>query len=270
MNMNMIQRRAGIGLATSAMVLLTALHCKSTPVEPVVKPKGPDAAKQNREEQLKHIRAIYKPAACFRARYGIQFTDPKGKTQAANGDLRVDNQKQRMRFIFRATFLNITVGKITVKDDVAYINNPHARRAKERRMRIPVNEFYVRGPGNTAIPLPFRLFQDLLFARLPDDLFSPEAKVVKNENQLDVAVNRDNEKYDYRFVDNRLRKLNYLNLRFRNRVQVSLDGQYRDSIFPQSITMLSQPPSGRPSVMRIRFRSLDLKARCTDPYFPRW
>ena len=221
-----------------------------------------------REEQLAAIQKTYRPIACFHTTFRVSITI-QGKTQQANGSLRLDNARQRMLFVFTDTFLGITLTRVTIRDGVAHVDNPHAQGA-ERKVSIPVDQFSVSGLGSNSIVLPFRLFQDMLYARIPPDVFSPGANVEKvAAGHIQVSLGSSEETYRYGFIENRLRELTYVKNGTGDEVRVSLDGNFEDSSFPQSIRIKMIPKRGRPEEMGIRFRGLNLDARCGDAYFPR-
>ena len=224
----------------------------------------------NKAEKLKFLKKIYKPAACFNAGFRIKVTTPDGRTQKANGSLRVDNKNERMRFKFTVPYIGITLSKITIASDMVYVSNPHARKKKDRKFSLPLKYFQVRGLGQNSISLPFSLFQDLLFARLPEVIFLPDAIIKETPEMLAILIKKETEEYNYHFKKGRLRRLIYHQLEKNNKVDVSLKGTYKKTVFPKTMELIMNPGLKNAEKMHITFRSLNLKARCTDPYFPHY
>ncbi len=221
----------------------------------------------DRRTQLAEIQKTYAPIACFAATFRLSLV-AAGRSQEANGSLRVDNGKQRMQLTLTHTILPITISRLTVRDGTAYIDNPYGESA-HRRAEIPVDRFAVSGLGSNSIVLPFRLFQDLLYARLPPDVFAPRADLKKiGPGQIIVALDSPYETYRYGFTENRLRTLEYTRKESGDEVRVVLEGTYGDSAFPEAIRLKMVPRGARPEEMGLRFRSLDLNARCQDRDFP--
>lgn len=249
-----------------AMLLLIAAQVSCVTPPPGKKEPVRD---MKREEQLNAIRGTYKSIDCFNTSFRVSV-EADGKSQSANGTLRVDNKKQRMRFVFSDTIFGITLMRITINAGTVEVYNPHAPDAKQRQT-IPLERFAVSGLGQNSIVLPFRLFQDLLFARIPPDVFQPKARVEKKGiSQIAVTLESPAESYVYEFEANRLRGLRYLDKARGAVVDVALLGTYEDSSFPERIAMKMNPERTNAETMEIRFRGLDLKAACTDDHFPKY
>jgi len=246
---------------------LFSASCATTP--PRIITKKPDTVKKmSRAEQLKAVRALYNPPACFTSSYRIWVKDASNKTQKVKGYLRVDNKREALDFRFTDPIFGMTLSRVVIRDKQAYIRNPFAP-AKYRKQKAPVDRFAVSGLGKNSMVLPFRLFQDLLFARLPGDLFLPEARLEKKgPAEMDIFVVRSTEKYRYRFTANRLSSLLYENIRTGDQVLVELLGIYKKTLFPRQIKMRMKPPKGKPEFMWLHFDRLNLKARCALAHFP--
>ena len=167
-------------------------------------------------------------------------------------------------------FFGMTLGRITIREEQAYIDSPLAKDPAQKKMKIPLNNFYVTGLGQNNISLPFRLFQDLLYARLPAELFTRAANVKKNESELTAVVKRQGEEYTYIFNNDRLSSLNYKNSRSGAQIFVTMNGQYKNSIFPSNILMRTAPSGQKAEQMTITFRGVNLKATCSERNFPKF
>lgn len=243
--------------STVALTMAASLACQSTQVEEEVQISGES------KKEMEEIRKLYSPVSCFRAGFLIEGVLPGQGSQAANGSVRVDNTNRRMRFIFTDTILGITLSQVTISGGQVFITNP-----RENGATVPLERFEVRGLGNNSIRLPFRLFQDLVYARLPDEVLSNQAKVDGQEKIMNVQLETPSESSTYRFESRRLRHLTYLRKGAGDRVEVDLTGKYRDSIFPQSIVMQSFREAAQLDRLVLTFNELNLEARCTDVYFP--
>ena len=175
-----------------------------------------------------------------------------------------------MHLKFKHSLFPITLGQITILQDTVFISQPFSKDPKQRRMQIPLKRFYVRGLGQNSISLPFRLFQDLLFARMPQELFTRAADVKKTDLELQAIIKNKIEEYTYLFKNDRLSTLDYKNLRSGDKIHVSMSGKYKESVFPKKINLATNPGQKNSESMGISFRSLNLKATCSARHFPRF
>ena len=244
-------RRVVQSLAVLALVLLAA--CETTPdVQPT-----PDLT-DNASVELGEIRKLYAAPDCYLATFSIKGKAAGQSEQEARGVIRADNLNQRLLLIFKDPLLGITLSRLLIKDGIVTISNP-----RSDLQRSPLRQFQMQGLGNNGIQLPFSVFQDLLFARLPEDLFSNQAKRVLADTQLDVSLNRAPEKFQYQFIERRLREINYENSPVA--VEVKLTGTYGTTVFPARIDLQALSPGN--DRMQIRFLSIDPGAVCRESQF---
>jgi hypothetical protein len=212
----------------------------------------------NASVELSEIRKLYAAPDCYLATFSIKGKAGGQEEQEARGVIRADNVNQRMLLIFKDPFLGITLSRVVIKDSMVYLSNP-----RTDLQQIPLQSFEVQGLGNNGIQLPFAVFQDLLYARLPEDLFTRNASRKLDDAQLDVRLERQRETFRYQFVARRLREINYI--REPVNVEVHLNGTYGDTVFPALIDLQTITP-GRDR-MQIRFLSINPNAVCRESQF---
>ena len=211
------------------------------------------------------IQEIYRPNSCYYTAFHIGVNPGKKSSKKAAGSLRVDNIANRMKFIFTEPVLGVTLSRVTVSNDEVFIFNPHAE--GKQKVVVPLNQFEVSGLGNNNIRLPFRIFRDLLFARLPEGLFSRKTKKeYLKKGELSILMEDGNESISYLFNENRLSELKYNNTKTGIRVDAVLKGSYNKSIFPKTIEF-EMTNNHSKEKMNIVFKKLNLKASCIDDYF---
>lgn len=208
--------------------------------------------------ELAEIRKLYAAPDCYLATFSIKGKAAGQSEQEARGVIRADNINQRLLLIFKDPFLGITLSRVVIKDGIVIMSNPRVD-----LQRIPLRQFQMQGLGNNGIQLPFSVFQDLLFARLPDDLFSADATRALVDTQLDVDLNKAPESFQYQFVERRLREIRYE--RSPVDVQVKLEGTYRNTVFPARINLQALSPGN--DRMQIRFLSINPGAVCRASQF---
>lgn len=208
--------------------------------------------------ELTEIRSLYAAPDCYLASFSIKGRAAGQAEQEARGVIRADNINQRLLLIFKDPFLGITLSRVVIKDGMVILSNP-----RTDLQRIPLDQFQMRGLGNNGIQLPFSVFSDLLFARLPDELFSANAIRELTGTDLNVRWEAPPEKFRYRFDARRLREISYQ--RGVVDVQVKLSGTYGRTVFPARIDLQTLSP-GRDR-MGIRFLSINPGATCRESQF---
>ena len=255
-----LEQRKLVGWFLLAFLLFSCRTSQSKETVPQI-PEPPQEEQPLVESALEvalgRLRQAYQPASCFRAGFLVEAGRAGEEPQVAKGVLRVDNEKKRMHFIFTDQYLGITLSRITVFPDKVYISD-----TRSKREVLPLKTFQVRGLGFNNIQLPFPLLQDLLFARLPEEIFSDRAELQLEGEKLSAEFSDRKDRYRYEFEQDRLRRLTYRS--GVAMVRVDLHGRYGKTIFPARIGLSSGGDR-----MAIRFQSLNLKARCKDSYFPK-
>ncbi len=208
--------------------------------------------------ELAEVRKLYAAPDCYLATFSIKGRAAGQQEQEARGVIRADNLNQRLLLIFKDPFLGITLSRVVIKNGVVLLSNP-----RTDLQRIPLRQFQMQGLGNNGIQLPFEVFQDLLFARLPDELFSEQATRTLESTRLNVDLDRSPERFQYQFVERRLREIRYE--RAPVDVQVKLEGTYGKTVFPARINLQALSPGN--DRMQIRFLSINPGAVCRDAQF---
>ncbi|MCR9144398.1 MAG: DUF4292 domain-containing protein [bacterium] len=211
--------------------------------------------------ELAEIRKLYAAPDCYVATFSIKGRAAGQAEQEARGVIRADNINQRLLLIFKDPFLGITLSRVVIKDGIVILSNP-----RNDLQRVPLDRFQMQGLGNNGIQLPFAVFQDLLFARLPDELFSEQATRTLTGTELNVNLQRPPEDFRYRFNERRLREIRYQQQAARPvDVQVKLEGTYRDTVFPARINLQALSPGN--DRLQIRFLSINPGAVCRASQF---
>ena len=208
--------------------------------------------------ELDEIQALYATPDCYYARFSVRGNVQGQGEQEARGLIRADNLNERMLMVFQDPFIGITLSRVVIKGGTVYISNP-----RDGLQKVPLELFQVQGLGNNSIALPFRVFQNLLFARLPEQLFTSAARPELNDTSLTISYLDETESYLYQFEERRLREIRYG--RSDLDIEVDLEGVYGRTAFPRTIRMRSVRPAG--DAMQIRFSRVDPAASCRDSFF---
>jgi len=245
-------------LPSLLLFTLPFLHCVTVP----------DFIDQKSDEDasdLKSIRENYPGYDCFSANFNLAVAAP-GRNEKGRAVLRADRKHSRMLLTIRDAVFGIEVLRVVFIGDTVHIWN--LRDGKS--FRIPLDSFEVRGLGNNSIRLPFSLFQNFLFATLPDDLYSRGRVVSRDGGNLDVSIDGYRDTYTYHFESNRLRQLIYRDPSGQ-RVDVALSGNYGETAFPETIRIEAGIEENERYLasekMDIRFRKIDATASCEDALF---
>lgn len=241
-------------MAVTIAAAVFASHCRSTG------DGGDVELTDNAGTELRAVREIYAAPDCYLASFTVRGNVPGEGEREARGTIRADNVNQRMLLVFRDPFLGITLSRLVVKGGQVYLSNP-----RTDLYTVPLEQFELRGMGNNAISLPFSVFQDLLYARLPESLFTKQAKRSLEDSKLSVLVEEPqrNENYRYDFIERRLREIRYK--RNSTDVQVQLNGTYGDTVFPRTIEVDTLAPTR--DRMSLRFTSINPNVSCNDGHF---
>jgi len=211
-------------------------------------------------QELDEIKKLYVSPTCYSANFVIET---RGKeNNIANGSMRIDSVKQRMRFVFNERFLGITLSQVTIADEKVFITSP-----RENGALFLLSEFEVRGLGFNNIRMPFRLFQDLLYVRIPEEVFLPKTKRVYENGVLTASLSLPGEYGVYVFKNHRLRELHFSRMNG-EKIDTDLKGQFQKTLLPSSIEMKTVSSTGQSESLKITFVSYDPKARCVDDLFP--
>ncbi len=223
---------------------------------------GTDLSGKGVKERLDRIREVYKPNACFRTDFSVEVVQHGERPMKAVSVVRADNTNKRMKFQVMDPFFGVTLSDALITQDTVIVKT-----FREKRREFPADQFEVRGLGSNSIALPFRLFQDLIYGRIPDEVYKMPARLDAATNTLTVDVKTGGEEYRYEFGGERLRRLFYRRADMPGEIEVTLEGTYRDTHFPQSIRMEAGEKNAPRDQFTITFTGLNLEAKCTDGYF---
>ncbi len=212
---------------------------------------------------LAAIKETYTPIPCFTSDFDIEMRQTGSFNKRARGELRVDNQLDRMRLVIKDRLLGLSLSEMTLVDGIIYLKN-----IGQDRQVIPREEFQVSGLGNNAIVLPFSLFQDLLYGKIPGDVFTKYESATTENGALVVLLKKPEAAYNYRFVSNRLAEMKYEPVGQNGVVEVALNGQFQATSFPGAINIAMREGGRINETMNITFQRVDPRAQCTDARFP--
>jgi hypothetical protein len=236
---------------------LALVACRTPPVQENITPE--DASVRDR---LDAVRKAYTPASCFYASFGVELRVPGQSAQQADGSVRVDNENRRVRFYFMDPIFGIVLQHLTIRDGFVYAGSP-----RDPSVRIEQDRFVVSGLGNNSMRLPFNIFQDLMYGRIPEEVFAAQTKYRTDKNRLiaerEDAVSRS----VYEFENDRLRSMDYLQKSDSSRVRAVLTGRYMATPFPQRME-LDGSRGGPAEKMIVDFRSVEMPATCKEVHFP--
>lgn len=125
----------------------------------------------------------------------------------------------------------------------------------------------VGGLGNNSMRLPFNTFQDLMYGRIPEEVFAKETKYRTEKNRLFAEREDEFSKSVYEFENDRLRSMEYLQKSDSSRVRAVLTGRYRATQFPERME-LEGSRGGPAEKMIVDFRSVEMPATCREAHFP--
>lgn len=214
--------------------------------------------------ELQEIRTLYAAPDCYSAEFSITSRQPGQSAQTARGVIRADNQNERLLMVFRDPYIGLTLSRVVIREDTVYVTP-----SGENTQSIPLPYFRVQGMGYNDIALPFSVFQDLLYARLPDEIFARESELSQDEAERAIRVRfqRDGDDYLYTFRERRLDEIRYTMRERPFLVDVDLSGQYGDTAFPQRISMASAYQGRAPSTLAVTFLSINPAANCRESQF---
>lgn len=239
------------------LLLLIALSCETARVKDDLTPEELSV-----KQRLERIRATYKPTDCFAVTFGVESRQAGQSPQNADASIRVDNLNKRVRLYFVEPIFGITLSHATIRDGFVYLGSP-----RDAVVQIPLDRFVLSGLGNNSIRLPFRLFQDLMYGRIPEEVFSPQARYTTKGNRLVVDFEDPTSRISYEFENDRLRLLNYFHKTDRANARADLAGAFRNTPFPQSVELAGWI-DGPAEKMIARFTSVDMQAVCKEVQFP--
>lgn len=216
------------------------------------------------------VQKMYSPPDCFLTGFDVQLQTPE-KTQTADGTVRSDTLNQRMRLMFRVPYIGISLSQMTVVDETVYVKTIQDSQVQT----IPLDRFEVRGLGQNSIRLPFTFFQELLYGRLPGELYE-KAKWVQKPDGTAEAILTESQNQTRQFEaiykfrkDSRLASIEFERPGTNEKIRVITDGVYRkEASFPKKIEIISSR-GNYTEVLRVIFKSVRLDSNCSAGFFPK-
>lgn len=214
----------------------------------------------------KEIQEYYKSPECFFLSFRTDVNIPGYGKESAEGSVRADNLKDRIRIVLIEPNLGITLSWITIIQNQAYMSNPR----QEGVIQIPLSELELGSLVNNKIKIPFSLFKDILFGKLPGDLLISNLWEY-NEYFKGKYINEQGDIITFYFDQKdkkRIQKIEYLNPRNQYIGIVNFQGKFYDTKYPKTLVIQTYQNKTPLESMTIYFyRYLD-KAWCKDHYFP--
>lgn len=214
----------------------------------------------------KEIQEYYQSPDCFFLSFKTEITVPNFGKQSAEGSVRADKIKNRMRIILIEPNLGITYSWITILQNTAYLSNPR----EPGVLKIPYVELKLGSFANNNIKIPFSLFQEVLFGRLPEDLLKSQVWEF-NEQFIGKYRNEEGDQITFFFdkkEHKRIEKIEYMNPKTNYIGIVHFLGKFYDTKYPKSINIQTFQNKDPLETMQIHFYRYIDKAWCKDEYFP--
>ena len=214
------------------------------------------------------ISKSYSPVSCFLASMNIEFKNTAGETEKGRVTLHADHTNNRMYLVVKDPLFGIEVIRLLKNGEDIKVWNIR----EKKTVSFPLSRFELRGLGNNSIRFPFTLFQNFLYGTLPEDLFDKKSKMLSEEGKLKVTRNLAGSSYEYRFVQNRLKSLTYSNRQDNTRADVSLNGRFKETIYPRTININAgnfnvDSVSSEQEKINITFVNVNQNVKCDDHFF---
>ncbi|MFN3603202.1 MAG: hypothetical protein ACK4UJ_00675 [Leptonema sp. (in: bacteria)] len=231
---------------------------KENPIEPNTSPSI--------ENFKKELQEYYSPPDCFFLSFKTDIVVPNMGRQSAEGSVRADNKNNRIRILLVEPNLGITISWITIIRNMAYLSNPR----REGVIKISLKELELGSFANNNIKIPFSLFKDILFGRLPEELLESETWEIDDQikgtyrnHQGDLVTFFFNKKEPKRIekIEYRNPKTNYIGI-------VNFINKFYNTKYPQKIEIQTFQNKTSLESMWISFYRYIENARCKNEHFP--
>ncbi len=210
---------------------------------------------------IKMIQENYTPPDCMSATFSLRI-ESEGNSRNASGSLYADTTNDSMRIKLSDPYFGIPVSTVIVSGDKVFIDN-----AGQVPRVLPLGNFEVSGLSNNRVILPFRLFQDLLFGRVPGELFKRGARRTKQDETLTITLTGPGEDYKYSFKSNRLTNLAYERHDTGDRIEGDLSGSLSGSIYPEVIELRGGTGENLKDKLILNFRRIRPESNCNVAMF---
>jgi hypothetical protein len=219
------------------------------------------------ESFKQEISKYYKSPDCFNLIFRTNINVPGYGIQSADGSVRADNKNQRIRIILTEGNLGITISWITIIKDMAYLSNPR----QEGVLKMPLTKLQLGSLANNNIQLPFSLFQDILFGRLPEELLQSQQWTIENQQFIGKYLGEDGAQITFYFNPEekiRIQKIEYKKPIDNYLAIANFEGKFYDTKYPKVLSIKTYQSSKPLESMNIYFSRYIDKAWCKDEYFP--
>ncbi len=215
---------------------------------------------------IKEIQEYYQSPDCFFLSFRTDIIIPNFGKQSAEGSVRADKLKNRIRIILVEPNLGITYSWITILNDTAYFSNPR----EQRVLKLPYKDLQLGSLVSNNIKIPFYVFQDILFGRLPKELLESEIWEF-NQQFIGKYINLDGDQITFYFDKKdhkRIEKIEYINPKTNYVGIVNFYGKFYDTKYPKSLNIQTYQNKLPLETMQVYFYRYIDKAMCKDEYFP--
>ncbi len=217
------------------------------------------------ENLKKEIFSYYSSPECFFLVFRTDVVFNSYGKQSVNGTMRADNVKNRLRIILTEPNLGIIYSWMTVLNNDVYMTSPRFQGIIKKN----ISEIELGSLANNQIKLPFSLFRDILFGRIPEQIQTAGIWEQKEElsvrhlekgNQIEIFFDRKEKK--------RIHRILFEKQEFQYRAIVHFIGKFYDTKYPQKIKIQTYQNQKPLEVMDILFERYIDNARCNDEFFP--
>ncbi|GIX40321.1 MAG: hypothetical protein KatS3mg129_0054 [Leptospiraceae bacterium] len=215
----------------------------------------------------KEITEYYKPPDCFKLVFRTNINVPGYGVQSADGSVRADNKNNRIRIILVEANLGITLSWITIINNMAYLSNPR----QEGVIKLPVEKLQLGSLANNNIQLPFSLFQDILFGRLPEELIQSEQWQYEKNQFIGQYLGEDGALIIFYFdpIDKkRIQKIEYKKPIENYLAIANFEGKFYNTKYPKVLKIKTYQNAKPLESMNIYFHRYIDNAWCKNEYFP--
>lgn len=218
------------------------------------------------ENFKREIEEYYNPPDCFRLIFRTDINVPQYGMQSVDGFVRADNQNHRIRVVLTESNLGLILSWITILNNTAYLSNPKMQGVYQ----ITLDKLELGSLANNSIKFPFKLFQDILFGRLPKSLLTSEnweyreqfiGKYIEEEGDI-VTFYFD--KKDSKRID----KIEYEKPIMGYKAIATFHGKFYDTKYPKILKISTYQNQKPLESMNIEFYRYINPSRCENEYFP--
>ncbi|MCS7205972.1 MAG: hypothetical protein NZ853_09750 [Leptospiraceae bacterium] len=218
------------------------------------------------EEYKQKLKEFYQPPNCFLLSFRTNLNIPQYGQQNAEGSVRADNVNQRIRVILIEPTLGLTISWITVIDKIAYLSHPN----KEGVLKLPLKDVSLGSVVNNQIQIPFALFQDILFGKLPTELFQTQDWKFENQQWIvQYTQNGDVITFYFRNEDPlRLEKVIYQKPQDSYYAIVNFVDKFYETKYPKQLKIQTFQNKTALESMTINFYKYIDTTKCKNEHFP--